>query len=121
MAKNIRVEFDKNALGKWLQDNNDVKELTLKIAEQVRSEAQKTASDAENGPGGKIDGYSAAGFKVEYDKRNKRPVAKIISNAPGSTALKAHFNSQRKNGIGHLRAALYAFTTTKKVRRYSGK
>jgi len=120
MAKNIRVEFDKNELGKWLQDNDDVKKLTLDIAEKVRNEAARTASDAENGPGGKIDGYASAGFKVEYDKRSKRPVAKIISNAPGSTALKAHFNSQRKNGIGHLRAALYSQTTTNKVKRFSG-
>jgi hypothetical protein len=120
MAKNIRLDFNKNDLGKWLQDNNDVKDFTMKIAEQVRTEAARTASEAEKGPGGKLTGYASAGFKTEYDKRSKRPVAKIISNADGQMATRVHLSTQRRNGVGHMRAALYSFTTTKKVKRVTG-
>jgi hypothetical protein len=124
MAKSFRVErieVDKKALGEWLQKNSGVEKILVNLGEKIRAEAARTASDAENGPGGKITGYAGAGFKVVYDKRSRRPVCKIISNANNETAKAAHFNSQRKNGIGHLRAALYKYSTMNNVKRYSGR
>lgn len=121
MDKNFKVkkiEYDEGALAEFLQENKKVKDLLMDIGNKVRAEAEATASDAENGTGGEITGYASSGFKVEYLRRSKRPIVKIISNADGKTATAAHFNSQRKNGIGHLRAALYKFTTTKRVKKY---
>jgi hypothetical protein len=113
-----KIVFEKGALDKFIQENKDIKNLLMDLANNVKREAEATASDAENGPGGKITGYASAGFTVKYEKRSKRPVVKIISNADGETATAAHFNSQRKNGIGHLRAALYKYSTTKRVKKY---
>lgn len=121
MAKSFKVdkiEYDKGALANFLQANKDVKDLMLDIANNVKREAEATASDAENGPGGEITGYASAGFTVKYERRSKRPIVKILSNADGETATAAHFNSQRKNGIGHLRAALYKYSTTKNIKKY---
>lgn len=104
----VRIEYDAAAVGDLL-NLPEMHALLLSVGEDVRSEAQGTADDAQNGPGGTIDGYAQAGFTVELVGRGKRPRVDIRSNASPEVALAAHFNSQRKNGVGHLRAALYKF------------
>lgn len=111
MAKAWKVEVDEGALRAFLAENKPVRDFLIGVGQQVASEAQATASDAENGAGGTIDGYAAAGFSVEWKRGVKRPEIHVNSNADGRIAEAAHFNSQRKNGVGHLRAALYKFTT----------
>jgi hypothetical protein len=106
---NVRIEYDKVAIGQLLSES-EMHQLLRSIGEQVAAEAQATADDAQNGPGGRIDGYAQAGFTVDVVARGKRPRVDIRSNASPETALAAHFHSQRKNGVGHLRAALYKFT-----------
>lgn len=118
MVKKVKIEVNKKDIQKWLSESKEVKKLLMDVAKDVEGEARRTASDAENGSGGTITGYESAGFKTEYDTSGNIPVAKVVSNADGGTATAAHFNSQRKNGIGHLRAALYKFTTKKKVKKY---
>lgn len=84
--------------------------LLTDLGESVRTEAQATASSAEEGAGGRIDGYASAGFTVSYEARGKRPRVLIKSNADGDTITAAHFHTQKRDGVGHLRAALYKFT-----------
>lgn len=110
MAK-ARIVWDESAFAEFVSRNKYIRDALVYTAQDVASEAQATASDAEGGPGGTIDGYAAAGFSVVYQSRGgKRPRVNIVSNADGETAMAAHFNSQRKDGVGHLRAALYKFT-----------
>lgn len=110
MAK-VKIVTDERALADLVARNKYIRDEMVGTAKKVASEAQATASDAENGPGGRISGYSDSGFSVNYESRSgKRPRVNVVSNAPADVALAAHFNSQRKNGVGHLRAALYKFT-----------
>jgi hypothetical protein len=44
--------------------------------------------------------------------------ALVISRADEKMALAVHFHTQRRDGIGHMRAALYAFTNMFKVKKY---
>jgi hypothetical protein len=120
MARNGTFKLDKKAVADYLK--NDIKiNLALKEqAEQVANKARNTASDAENGPGGTISGYASAGFRVELKKGPTRNTYMIVSNADPKISLAAHFNSQRKNGIGHLRAALYAFAASRNYKTYKG-
>lgn len=94
-----------------LNSNKAIRDLLVGVGKDVSTEAAATASAAEKGPGGTIDGYAAAGFTVEYQARGgKRPRVIVKSNADGRTAFKAHMATQMRNGVGHLRAALYKFT-----------
>lgn len=93
-----------------LESNPAIKQMMMSVAQNVVSEAQATASAAENGAGGRIDGYADAGFSAEWDARGKRPRVNIISHAPIATFLAAHFHTQKRDGVSHLRAALYKFT-----------
>lgn len=110
MAK-VKIVYDEQAIAEFVGKNKPIRDLLVHTAQDVAAEAQSTASDAENGSGGTIDGYAAAGFKVVYESRGgKRPRVLVVSNADSATATAAHFHSQRKNGVAHLRAALYKFT-----------
>lgn len=110
MAK-IKIVYDEGALAEFVARNKPIRDLLVHTAQGVAAEAQQTASDAENGAGGSIDGYAAAGFSVVYDGRGgKRPQVLVKSNADSKTATAAHFHTQRRDGIAHLRAALYKFT-----------
>lgn len=111
MASAIKIVIDKEVLADLVESNKYIKDEILDVAAQVQAQAQATASAAENGPGGTISGYAAAGFKVEWEQRSGRPRANVISNAPGEIAMAAHFNTQKRDGVGHLRAALYKFTS----------
>lgn len=105
----IRIDYNREAIGDLL-NMPEMRQLLLSIGENVRAEAQATADAAQNGSGGTIDGYAQAGFSIELVDRGQRPRVDIRSNADPATFLAAHFYTQRKNGIGHLRAALYKFT-----------
>ena len=83
----------------------------MNLGEQVAAEAEATASAAEKGPGGRIDGYAAAGFSVKWDEGKRRPRVIIASNADPETALRAYFYTQKVWGVAHIRQALYKFTT----------
>lgn len=106
-----KVEVDEAGLAEFVSQNKPLRDMLVSTAQAVANQAAATASDAEEGPGGRIDGYASAGFTVEYESRGgKRPRVNIKSNAPGAIAMAAHFHSQLKDGVGHLRAALYSVT-----------
>lgn len=106
-----RVIVHEEGIAAFLQMNKPVRDMLVRTAQAVADEAAKTASSAEKGPGGRIDGYASAGFAVEWESRGgKRPRVNIKSLADIKTALAAHFHSQRRDGVGHLRAALYSQT-----------
>jgi hypothetical protein len=108
----VRVVVDEAGIDLFVANNPAVRNLLMQTGYDVAAEASATASAAEGGPGGRITGYASAGFDVEFETRlGARPRVNVKSNAPGDIAMAAHFNSQRKNGVGHLRAALYRFTS----------
>ena len=107
----VKIIIHKDALADLVNDNAYIKNEVLGVAAQVRNEAAATAQSAQNGPGGSITGYAEGGFYVEWDDRGKRPRANVVSGAPGDVAMAAHFHTQKRDGVGHLRAALYKFTT----------
>lgn len=111
-------EFDKKAFQDYILNDFKLNETLKNEAEKVASKARQTADDAENGPGGTISGYASAGFTVKVVKGSKRNEYRVVSNADPKISLAAHFNSQRKNGIGHLRAALYAFAASRNFKTY---
>ena len=113
------VKIDKSAIKKWLQEDEGVRKLLITEANKVKAEMQATASSAENGAGGNITGYAAAGFEVDIVKGKKRMSAIIYSKAPAAIAMAVHFYTQRRDGVGHIRAALYRFTTKMGVVKYS--
>lgn len=107
----VNVVVDEQGLAELIQRDKSIRDALVGTAQQVAAVAQSTASDAEKGAGGSIDGYAAAGFSVEWEGRGgKRPRVNIVSNADPETATAAHFSTQRRYGVGHLRAALYAIT-----------
>ena len=120
MAKYGTFKLDKKALADYLKNDSKINDALKDQANDVASRARSTASDAENGPGGTITGYASAGFKVELKKGPKRNTYMVVSNADPKVSLAAHFNSQRKNGVGHLRAALYAFAASRNYKTYNG-
>lgn len=110
MAK-VKIVYDEQALTDLVNRNKYIRDELMGVAGAVAREAQATASEAEEGAGGTIDGYAAAGFSVEWQNRGgKRPRVNIKSNAPAETATAAHFHTQRRDGVAHLRAALYKFS-----------
>jgi hypothetical protein len=108
----VKVVVDPAGVDAFVTNNPAVRNLLMQTGYNVAAEANSTASDAEQGPSGRISGYASAGFSVEFQVRpGARPRVNVKSNAPGDIALAAHFSSQRRNGVGHLRAALYRFTS----------
>lgn len=94
---------------RWIQElcnEPKVKSQIMAVAEKVRSNAASTASAAENGPGGTITGYASAGFSVTWDT-SRRPQARVYSNAPKDTFMKVYWYTQKRDGVTHLRNALY--------------
>jgi hypothetical protein len=104
-----KIEFNPAGISQLMRDSS-MDTLLMDVANQVKAEAETTAQNAQRGPGGTIAGYSEAGFSVEISERGDRPVAIVRSNADGQTAMAAHFYTTKRNGVGHLRAALYKFT-----------
>lgn len=106
-----KVVFDEAAFAKFISDNKYIRDELVHTAQSVAAEAQATAQSAQLGPGGRLTGYAEAGFSVQYQSRGgKRPRVNIVSNADPETATAAHFYTQKRDGVGHLRAALYKFT-----------
>jgi len=87
-------------------------------ARKVKSEMEATASAAERGEGGTLTGYASAGFDIDLYKGPKRLTVIIYSKASAALAMAVHFSSQRRTGTGHIRAALYKFTTKTGITRY---
>lgn len=117
MAK-VRIERHDDAFRAFLK-SDDIYNILDIIADGVLAEAEATASDAEKGAGGNIDGYASAGFtKMKY-KGGTRAEAIIVSKASEAIALAAHFYTQRRDGVGHLRAALYRFTKGINHKKYA--
>lgn len=112
MVSAWKVEVDEAALAEFVSQNKGIRDELVHTAQKVAAEAQATASSAENGPGGTIDGYAAAGFTVQWEGRGgKRPRVNIISNADPEVFMKAYFHTMKRDGMDHLRQALYKFTT----------
>jgi hypothetical protein len=107
-----RVEIDQVGLRELLAENKGLRDALASVANDVAAEAQATASEAENGAGGRIDGYAAAGFSVKYTPGGPgRPGFEVHANADPETATAVHFYTQKRDGVAHLRAALYSQTT----------
>lgn len=107
MAKTY-VVFDESAFAQFVTDNPKIKAMLMDVGKNVAANAQASAQDAQEGPGGRLSGYAEAGFSVEFESRGgSRPRVNIRSKADIETALAAHFHTQRRDGVGHLRAALY--------------
>lgn len=107
----VRVVVDELGLAEFLQSNKDIRDLLVGQAQKVADVAESTADSAQEGAGGTITGYAEAGFTVEWESRGgARPRVNIVSNADPETFLAAHFHTQRRDGVAHLRAALYSIT-----------
>jgi hypothetical protein len=119
MASRKKPKIHQEAIQALLRKEPGIRGHLTSLGNSIANEARATASDAENGAGGKIDGYSAAGFSVEWESRARRPRVVVKSNASGEISLAAHFNSQRKNGLGHLRAALQSVFPMKRFKQWS--
>ena len=103
----VKVVIDEKGLDDFLKANKAIRDLLIQAGQAVAANAQATASQAELGPGGRITGYADAGFSVEWENRGTRPRVNIRSNADGDTATKVHFYTQKRDGVAHLRKALY--------------
>lgn len=110
MAK-TRVVIDNAGVADFLNHNKDVRDMLNREAQRVKAEAAATASEAERGPGGRIDGYASAGFSIKWIMRGKRPQVQIVSNADSKTVTAVHFYTMKRDGVAHLRKALYSITT----------
>lgn len=106
----VRVEVDKEAIGEFVRKNKPMRDDMFRIANTVKAEIERTASDAEEGPGGTIDGYAAAGFEVVWETRNKIPRVIVVSNAPIKVWLAAHIHTIQRDGIAHMRKAMEVIT-----------
>jgi len=104
VASNVKI--NKNWQSEVLNEPA-VKNQILNVANSVKAKAESTASSAEKGPGGTIDGYSQAGFRVEWNTQRK-PQARVYSNANPETFMKVYWYTQKRDGVTHLRAALYS-------------
>lgn len=103
------LRFNKAGI-KQLMNDAKMDEFLFSIARDVATEAEATAQDAQRGPGGQIAGYAEAGFFAGVMDSGDRPIAIVSSKADERTAWAAHFYTTKRNGVGHLRAALYKFT-----------
>lgn len=107
----VKVVVHEKGIADFLQMNKGVRDQLVGVANDVAAEAQATADSAQRGSGGRISGYSEAGFSVVWESRGgKRPRVNVVSDADPMTALAAHFYTQKRDGVAHLRAALYSQT-----------
>lgn len=107
----VKVTVHEEGISEFLETNPAIKAQMLGVASSVAAEAQATADKAQEGSGGRISGYAEAGFSVQWESRGgKRPRVNVISNADTKTFLAAHFHTMKRDGVAHLRAALYRFT-----------
>lgn len=110
-GKVTKVEVDEQGIAEFLQQNKDFRDMLVHTAQEVQAAAAATAQAAQNGPGGSLYGYAEAGFSVVWESRGgKRPRVNIVSNADPEMSLRVHFYTQKRDGVGHLRAALKTVT-----------
>jgi hypothetical protein len=109
MAK-VKVKVDPQGVADFLRSNKPIRDLLNDQAQQVKANAEATASAAEKGPEGRLTGYAQAGFTIRWIMRGRRPRIDIVSNADTKTATAVHFYTQKRDGVAHLRAALYKIT-----------
>lgn len=105
MAK-VRVEIHEEGLVELIQQNKYIRDAMWDVANSVKTAAESSAQDAQNGPGGRLNGYAEAGFEAVWESRSKRPRIIIRSLADADMALRVHFYTQKRDGVGHLRKAL---------------
>jgi hypothetical protein len=111
MAK-TKVVIHNEGIRDLLAQNKDIRDLLIGEGQKVQANAQATASAAEKGPGGRLDGYASAGFKVSWANPSAgRPRVEVTSQADIKTATGVHFFTQKRDGVAHMRAALYKITT----------
>ncbi len=104
----VRIQIDERALSELVSENKYIRDALVKVANNVKAAAESTAQDAQNGPGGRLEGYAEAGFEVVWEARGgKRPRVLIQSNADPQMALRVHFYTQKRDGVAHLRKALH--------------
>lgn len=108
----VKVVIHDEAIDSFLEENPAVKNVLLDQGRKVLAEAEATASEAEGGDGGRLTGYAAAGFSLEYEKRSSgRPRVNIRSNlTDGEMLARIYFSTQKRWGVTHLRRALYSIT-----------
>jgi hypothetical protein len=107
-GKSTKVVIEEKGVEDLLRANKGIRDLMVKLGNSVAANAQATASKAELGPGGQLTGYADAGFSVEWDNPgNKRPRVNVRSNADGALATRVHFYTQKRDGVAHMRKALY--------------
>ena len=109
-AGGVRVQVHPEGLRDFLRTNKAMRDDIMREANKVKAEAERTASSAEEGPGGRIDGYADAGFDVQWESRSQVPRVNIVSLADKETFLAAHFHTIKRDGIAHMRAALKVVT-----------
>lgn len=106
----VTVKVEPNGVENFVKQNKPFRDMLAKMAADVQAEAAATADSAQRGAGGRLDGYAQAGFSIKWITKGKRPQVQIHSNADSKTATAAHFYTQKRDGVAHLRAALYKFT-----------
>jgi len=104
-----KLVFNRDGVRQLMNDAG-MDRLLFGIGQQVQAEAEATAQNAQRGPGGTIAGYAEAGFSLTVEELGDRPVAIIASKAQPEVAWAAHYYTQKRDGVGHLRKALYKFT-----------
>lgn len=106
----VRIELDSVAVGQLLNSNTNLRNHLMNGGAKVQAEAAATADAAQKGAGGTIDGYAQAGFSVVWEQRSKRPRVVIKSNNTDPETLeRVYWYTQKRDGVTHLRAALYKF------------
>jgi hypothetical protein len=106
-----RIDFDQSAFDQFLAQNPGIRTALMTFAENVKNHAEATAQEAQQGPGGTISGYAEAGFQIEWDNsRSRLPRVLIKSKADSKTITAVHFYTMKRDGVSHLRNALYKFT-----------
>ena len=102
----VRIEIHEDGLRDLVSQNKYIRDELIRVGKNVKAAAEASAQDAQNGPGGRLEGYAEAGFDVIWDSRGKRPRVNIVSLADPAMALRVHFYTQKRDGVSHLRKAL---------------
>jgi hypothetical protein len=111
VASKVKIVIHEKALSEFVTQNKYIRDELVGVANLVAAEAKSTAQSAQNGPGGTIAGYAEAGFSVVWEARGgKRPRVNVVANADPNMSLRAYFYTMKRDGVDHLRAALYKFT-----------
>lgn len=102
-----RIQSNPKGFAQLLQ-SAEMRTGLIRQGEKVAEQAQATADAAQNGAGGKISGYAEAGFSVVFEARGKRPRVIVKSNNTNPETLeRVYWFTQKRDGVTHLRAALY--------------